>query len=120
MTNIDDEIRAALRDEDKAFLDDIELADANPIDEIFRKMVTRWRWISWIAYIYSFLAFIGCIWSAVEFFGAESTTREILFATMFITFFITTGLLKMWTWGQMNKNALMIEIKRLQLMVARD
>lgn len=120
MTNIDDQIRAALSAEDKAFLDDIELADANPMDEIFRKFVTRWKWISWIAYFYSFLAFIGAIWSAWKFFKVDEPGAQILFATCFLTCMLMTAMLKMWTWMQMNKNTLMIEIKRLQLMVARD
>jgi len=65
------------------------------------------------------LAFLaGALFSAVRFFGAEETRNQILYATLFLTFFHWLGLMKIFAWQMIHRNSVAREIKRLEVRVA--
>jgi len=65
------------------------------------------------------LAFLaGALFSAVRFFGAEETRNQILYATLFLTFFNWLGLMKIFAWQMIHRNSVAREIKRLEVRVA--
>jgi hypothetical protein len=116
MTNIDDTIREALRnDAGDATFDDHELGMFEMMGETFRSRL-RWWAVLVMIYIFAFLAV--AIVAAVQFFGAEAVRSQILWATVFIVSTQAIGLLKSWWWNQMDRNALTREIKRLELRIA--
>ena len=115
--DIDETIRKALGGEDLPR--DYDLSDDESVfHQAIGVMRGRRAWINWVAGFMTFLIFGVSVWSAVMFFGAESTRDQIMWATIFVVTQLGVALLKMWFWMQMNKNALKREVKRLELQVA--
>ncbi len=59
------------------------------------------------------------IFSAVEFFRADTTQQMIAWATGFVFCSISVAMLKIWYWLQMMQNSMTREIKRFELQLAR-
>ncbi len=93
-------------------------------DETFREMIAqtfrgRTRWITVLAWVYALLFTAAAVVSAVLFFKAGNTRNLILWATVFLTSVLFTGILKLWFWMAMNRNSLLREIKRLESLLAK-
>lgn len=58
------------------------------------------------------------IYSFVEMLAAEETMLKIEWMFYTITCFLLMMMFKIWSWNQMDKNALMREIKRLEYQVS--
>jgi len=58
------------------------------------------------------------VYSAVRFFGAETTRTQIAWSVGFLTSNMVVAMMKMWFWMQMDKNTVIREVKRLELQVA--
>jgi hypothetical protein len=65
-----------------------------------------------------FLFFAAAIYSAVAFFGAAETKRQIMYATIFMSGLFGVGLMKIFAWQMLHRNSIKREIKRLELQVA--
>lgn len=66
------------------------------------------------------LGMVGlAVWSAVRFFAAADTRDMIMWAVLFLFSLQAVGLLKLWYWMALNRNAVTREVKRLELQVAR-
>jgi len=118
MSELDDKIRAALRQEDAELFAEHggEQSMFEMVGDTFRG---RSRWMTVLVYV-SLAAFLGlAIFTAISFFDAESTRDQIAWAVGFMYSLIVISGLKAWYWTQMNKNALTREIKRLELQIAR-
>ena len=117
MTNLDDRIRETLQassNHDPDLLPDEQ--------NIFQMMLGIYRgknrWLNVIAVLYTF-AFTGlAVWSAISFFNAETTHGQLAWGFGFTFCVLAVGNLKMWLWMQMDKNAVLREVKRLELQVA--
>ena len=112
MTDIDDKIRAALRqEEDVGFEDD---------QNVFQMMADTFRgknrWLVVLFYLYTFAFFALGIFCAVRFFGASGDER-ILWAVGFTLTMMLVAQLKAWYWMQLNRNTILREIKRLELRI---
>ena len=59
------------------------------------------------------------IYAVVQFFGTSEVEERILWSSVAIICVIIAGMLKLWFWMELNKNAVMREIKRLELQVVR-
>lgn len=65
-------------------------------------------------------AFMGLmIYSGFRFFDATETKDLILWAVLFMYASMCVGMLKLWTWMDMQRNSVTREIKRLELQIAR-
>ena len=65
-------------------------------------------------------AFLGLmIYSVFGFFDAETTRAQIAWAAGFVYTLIMIMGIKIWYWNELNKNALIREVKRLELQIAR-
>ena len=66
------------------------------------------------------LIFMGLtIWAGMKFFEVSQTRDHIFWATVFLTCFGITTSFKIWFWMVINRNAVIREVKRLELQVAR-
>ena len=115
----DNDIRDALKSADWA-----EEFDAAR-EESFREMLAgtfsgRTRWMTVLVYVYIFAFTALMVVSIVAFFGADATdTRaHILWATSFLMSSVFVAFLKLWIWNVMNRNAIVREVKRLELRLA--
>ena len=115
--NANNEIRDAMKKADWA-----EELDAAR-DQSFRQMMAgtfrgRNRWMAVVVYIY-LLVFTGLmVASVIQFFGGETTAHQIAWATAFLFSSMVVMFLKLWIWNMMNRNAIVREIKRLELRLA--
>lgn len=116
MDNTDKEIRNILTEANGT--DDYDLDR----EETLRTMMAdsfrgRTRWMAILAWVESFVVLGLQIFVAVQFFQAEKTRIQILYATMFLTLTLIMVLVKLWYWMLMNRNSVKREIKRLELRV---
>ncbi len=114
--NLDDKIRAALRDETPPdllsnFDEQSLLAQAL---QIFRG---RNRWINSVMVICS-LACLGLSgYAAYRFYWAVETKELIVWSVAFMLGFLAVSFMKIWAWLEMEKYSTIREIKRLELQV---
>jgi hypothetical protein len=59
------------------------------------------------------------IYAVVQFLGTPELEERILWSSVAIICVIIAVMLKIWFWMELNKNAVMREIKRLELQVVR-
>jgi hypothetical protein len=107
MTDFDQKIKDALRDEPLDQPGIIEMAASN-----FRG---RQRF-STIAMMIVGIAFMAAmIWCALSFFHTNDTRQMILYATLFLFLCGALMMLKLWFWLMMIRYSVARELKRLEL-----
>ena len=117
MSRIDDQIREALRAEDAdIFADGPEQSLHEMVIASFRG---KQRWLVITMFCGTFVYVGLAIVVAMRFFQVETTRAMIGYATAFIFCLTAVGLMKVWYWMQLDKNAILREVKRLELQVAR-
>ena len=114
---IDELIREALGEEEANYYEQLE-EEQSLLDEGLSLYKGKRAWISiWISFVI-LVVLIGSVYCLVEFFKVEET-RELMIwgGGFFLGMFMITAL-KIWAWMQMDKNAIMREIKRLEFQVS--
>ena len=114
--NIDQLIRSALSTEEAEVYDN--LGEQGLIEEAFSVLKGRAKFIVWMTVLFVFVFFIVAVWAGFQFFGAVETKDLIMWAVVFIFSMSAVSMLKMWYWMEMNKNATVRELKRVELQVA--
>lgn len=114
--NIDELIKQALSEEESEYLQ--KLGDQSLLEEGLDLFKGRRGWISiWIGFVI-FVVFIGSIYCAVQFFAVTEVKELMIWGGgFFFGMFMVTSL-KIWAWMQMDRNAIIRELKRLELQVA--
>tara|TARA_R110000782_G_scaffold124058_4_gene215550 strand:+ start:1267 stop:1647 length:381 start_codon:yes stop_codon:yes gene_type:complete len=117
MTRIDDDLRAALSDEDRALLD--RLDDEPGVFELWRASYQgKFRWLNLIATVFSVAIFAGQIWCLVELLTTDDAVLAVRWAAGFGFCALAVAMLKMWFWMRMNHLAAVREIKKIELLLA--
>ncbi len=117
MTQIDDRIRAALDEDDKAFLASLE-SDRG----LFRQLGDSWQgpmggWAKFafaISVVFGALM-LGAIWKVVH---TSNAVEHTLWAIALLAVLMMLGFLKQWMFERMNMLTILREVKRLQVQVA--
>jgi hypothetical protein len=92
-----------------------ELSLAQQVSESF---YGKSRWLIIIVFGAIF-AYVGLgIYTATEFFASQDSKMQIAWATGFLSCLVAISMMKVWYWGELNKNNTAREIKRLELQVA--
>jgi hypothetical protein len=118
MNELDKRIREALHREDGELLD--EFCDEPSIFEMLMDTFRgRHRWLIFLMMFWTIVFLVLGVLSFVRFFRAEQTRDMLLWAVAATFFFSGVGMMKVWYWMELNKNALTREIKRLELQIAR-
>lgn len=117
MNDIDEQIRAALKEEDADLLSRFE-GDAPLHIMLIELYQGRRRWLNMSATIATFGLFALMLWCGNCFFAAESTRDMIAWATGFLTLFMWIVMMKLWFWLEMVKNTVTREMKRVELQIA--
>jgi len=117
MTTIDDRIRGALDDDDRAFLDSLDSKRG-----MFQQIGDSWHGPlgGWAKFAFAIAIVIG-IGLAFAFYSAltaTSTDAMIGWGLTTIGLLIMQGFLKEWMFARMNMLTVLREVKRLQLQVA--
>jgi len=116
MEEIDRLIKESLSAEEATFYDELE--EQSVIEMIGGLFQTKHRWLMIIMNIVTILSMIAMIYCIVEFFNAEDSKDLIHWAAGGFVCIIMISMLKVFSWLQMDKNAILRELKRLELQVA--
>lgn len=118
MSNLDRAIRDALSKEDAEFLSRFE-DHSTPVGEVLDTFRGRWALMNAFAAVITFAmfgAFVFCTW---RMFGTVDARDTVLWSVGAIIAMLGVAMLKMYFWMEINKNAVLREVKRLELQVAR-
>jgi len=116
MEEIDQLIKESLSQEEAQFYD--ELDEQSLLEMVTGLFRTKNRWIMIMMNIVTMVSFVLLIYCVVQFFNAEETNDLIKWAVGGGTCLLTVSMLKVFSWMQMDKNAILRELKRLELQVA--
>ena len=111
MTEFDDTIRNALRDDSE---DEVPAMPGLLIDS-FRGRSRATTLFAWMKM--SGTMAICCVAGAL-FFVADSARAQLAWATLFVTGFVGFAMWWIWYWMFLNRNVALREIKRLELQIA--
>jgi len=115
MEEIDELIKETLSIEEAAFYDSLE--EQNVFEMLFGLYKGKNAWFLIIANILTFV-FLGLfVYSLIQFFQVESVEALVKWAFGSVMFFINICMLKIYAWMQMDKGAILREMKRLELQV---
>ena len=117
MSDIDERIRGALDEDDKAFLESLE-GDRG----LFRQMGDAMHGPlgGWAKLIFGILFVMAALlfWCGWQFFTADSTDGYVFWGLCTLAVFTAQGFAKDWFFSRMNMLAVLREVKRLELQVA--
>ena len=114
--NIDELIKQALTEEESEYLE--KMGEQSLLEEGLDLFKGRRGWISiWIGLVI-FVVFFGSIYCLVQFFEVSDTKELMVWGGgFFLGIFMVTAM-KIWAWMQMDRNAIMRELKRIELQIA--
>ena len=115
MEEIDQLIKDTLSKEEAKFYDSLE--EQNVFEMLFGLFKGKNAWILIIMNIMTFV-FLGLfVYSCIQFFNVESTEELLKWGFGGLVFLFGLSMLKVFAWMQMDKNAILREMKRLELQV---
>jgi len=112
---IDKMIRQALSEEEAKFYD--ELGEQTLPEMVGGLFQGRLKWFTIMSMASSVIFVALAFYCAVQFFAAEDLRLTIIWGAGTFAFLLATSMLKLFHWMQMDKNAVIREVKRLELQV---
>ncbi|MCG8414527.1 MAG: hypothetical protein MI746_09960 [Pseudomonadales bacterium] len=116
MTDIDEQIRQALNQEDQELLAKTD-NEAGLFDLVGMSFKGKKAWMTWYMWIMGFVVFFLGLYALNLFLGEEDLKTSIGWALVIIACMFVITLIKVISWQQMNKLEIMREIKRLELRI---
>jgi hypothetical protein len=113
MSELEDLIRNALRDDEEAVPEPPGLAGR--MTELFLR---RSRWVAAFAWMKMGGTLAIAMIAGAAFFAAESTRWQIVCATLVTIGFMGFAMWWIWYWMVLNRNAALRELKRIELQLA--
>lgn len=113
---IDDLIKETLTQEEAKFYDGLE--EQGVFQMVWGLFKGKNKWIMLLMNIVTLVFFTLFIYCIVQFFNTEITKDLIKWSVGALVFLLGVSMLKLFAWMQMDKNALLREIKRLELQVS--
>ena len=114
--DIDRLIRETLTEEEAKFYD--ELDEQNVLQMLGGVYRGKNSWLMVLTNIVQLVFFALFIYCAIQFFKVEETNDLIKWGIGGIVTLFAQSMLKLFTWMQMDKNAIIREIKRLEIQVS--
>lgn len=115
MEEIDQLIKETLSKEEAAFYDSLE--EQNLFEMVVGLFKGKNAWILITTNIMTIIFFGLFVYSCVQFFNVESTEDLIKWGFGSLMLLLSLSMLKIYAWMQMDKNAMLREMKRLELQV---
>jgi len=116
MTTNDKKLSAALSAEEKRLIE--EMPDYDNIFVLMsRSFRSAMRPFVILLFVMTTAVTIFCIYSIVQVFSADTTQHQILWSLAATGSFIWVGLAKVWYWMQLERQKLLMELKRAELRI---
>lgn len=112
---IDKLIKETLSEEEASFYDALD--EQGIFEMLFGLFRGKNAWINILLNVMIIVFFALFIYSGVQFFEADTTEGLIKWGFGSMIFILCISMLKLYAWMQMDKNALLREMKRLELQV---
>jgi len=116
MEDIDQLIKETLSQEEAKFYDDLE--EQNLLQMVAGLFKGKNSWIIIIMNVVTLVFFVLFIYCMVQFLNTEITNELITWGLSGFVCLMVVSLLKLFAWMQMDKNALLRELKRLEIQVS--
>ena len=113
---IDEIIKEALTQEEAKFYDELE--EQNLFQMLGGLFKGKNSWLALIMNVMNALVFGLLIYCIIQTFDVEKTNDLILWAGGVILCFLYMSMIKIYMWMQLHRNAVVREIKRLELQVS--
>ena len=114
--DIDNLIKETLTKEEAKFYD--ELDEQNVFEMLSGLFKGKNRWIMYVMNIMTLIFFFLFVLCLYNFINSEATNDLIRWGFGSFVFLIAMSMLKIFAWQQMDKNALLREMKRLELQIS--
>ena len=114
--DIDQLIKDSLTQEEAKFYDELE--EQNLINQLGSLFKTKMGWLIVLMNIVNLIVFALSIYCVVQFLNTDVTNELIRWGGAVIICWSTLAMIKLFVWMQMDKNALLRELKRLELQIA--
>jgi len=116
MEEIDKLIKDTLTAEEAKFYDELE--EQNLLGMVGSLFKGKLKWILILMNVVNIIAFVGFIYCVVQFVNTDVTNELIKWGVFGVLLLMMMSMLKLFAWMQMDKNALLREIKRLELQIS--
>jgi len=116
MEEIDKLIKETLTTEEAKFYDELE--EQNLLGMVGGLFKGKLKWILILMNVVNIIAFVGFIYCVVQFVNTDITNELIKWGVFGVVLLMMISMLKLFAWMQMDKNALLREIKRLELQIS--
>jgi len=114
---IDELIHEALSQEEAQYYDQLE-KEQSLLDEGLALFKGKRGWISIYVGIIMVAMIAGGVYSIIEFFRAEETKELLIWGGGFFSAMMAIAALKLYAWMQIDRNAIIREMKRLEFQVS--
>ena len=115
MEEIDKLIKDTLNEEEAKFYDALD--EQNIFEMLFGLFKGKNAWINILINVVIVIFFVMLIYCAIQFFNAETTEALVKWGFGSLFFVLCISILKLYAWMQMDKYAILREMKRLELQV---
>jgi len=116
MEEVDKLIKETLTAEEAKFYDELE--EQNLLGMVGGLFKGKLKWILILMNVVNIIAFVGFIYCVVQFVNTDITNELIKWGVFGVVLLMMISMLKLFAWMQMDKNALLREIKRLELQIS--
>ncbi|MDU8887155.1 DUF6768 family protein [Yeosuana sp. MJ-SS3] len=116
MEDIDKLIKETLTQEEAKFY--AQLDEENVFEMVIGLFKGKNKWIMYLMNLVTLVFFGLFIYCTVQFFNTEVTNEMIKWGIGGLVFLFGVSMLKVFAWMQMDKNALIREIKRLEIQIS--
>jgi len=116
MEEIDKLIKDTLTTEEAKFYDELE--EQSLLGMVGGLFKGKLKWILILMNVVNIIAFVGFIYCVVQFVNTDITNELIKWGVFGVVLLMMISMLKLFAWMQMDKNALLREIKRLELQIS--
>lgn len=115
MEDIDKLIKETLTQEEAKFYDELE--EQNLFQMIGGLFQGKNKWIMYMMNFMTLVFFALFIYCVIQFFDVETTKELLKWGIGSLVFLLGTSMLKIFAWMQMDRKALIRELKRLELQI---
>jgi len=116
MEEIDKLIKDTLTTEEAKFYDELE--EQSLLGMVGGLFKGKLKWILILMNVVNIIAFVAFVYCTVQFVNTDITNELIKWGVFGVILLMMISMLKLFAWMQMDKNALLREIKRLELQIS--
>jgi len=112
---IDELIKSALSQEEAIYYNELE--EQSLLDMAIGVYRGKLKWLAILTAVVMIVVFGLAVYCLIQFLDAENTKDMILWAAGMFGAMMVSSMLKLFHWMQMDKNAILRELKRVELQV---